>query len=112
MPGAGDAMAAVADAAPDAGGPWLWRCAEGSTEVNEYEPGTYLDLTKTADMQTGAGSSSSIGCFKQAEDGLSSWGGVWLQSWRDPEAPGSGAFTPPVSRSCWRAPTTTSSTSP
>ena len=86
-----DATADSADARPDQDEPSVWSCAEGRTEVSEYQPGRFLDLTLPAEMQTGAGSSSSIGCFKQADDGLSSWGGVWFQSWRDPEAPGTGA---------------------
>lgn len=84
-------MTEASDATPDDGETSVWACAEGSTEVTDPVPGRFLDLTQTAEMQTGTGSSSSIGCFKQAEDGLSSWGGVWFVSWRDPEAPGTGA---------------------
>lgn len=98
--GGEDAAATVSDAAHDgvvvvfesADEAFLWDCSWDVDDVGEYHTGTFLDLMQPLEMQSGEGSRSGILCYKLADRDLCTEGGIWFQSWRDLDSPGSGAF--------------------
>jgi hypothetical protein len=105
-PGSGDgadastddgADAAPADAAAaslvvfdNSDGAFVWSCLWGNYDT--YGPDTFLDLTRAAASQDGAPTRAAINCNSFPEQDNITPGGIWFQSWRDPDAPGSGAF--------------------
>lgn len=92
--GAGDAALAGADVVvfDNADGLFVWDCAWSNPDLGESGPGRFLDLTQPAAAQPGDGGNTHIRCYKVYERGNETPGGIWFQSWRDPDAPGSGAY--------------------
>jgi len=62
-----------------------------SSFLDEYLPGAFLDLTRSAEQQTGAPSLAGIEFFKRYREPLSTPGGFYFRSWRNPDGPPRGA---------------------
>jgi hypothetical protein len=66
-------------------GAFVWEC--GWKYDLDYVVGTYLDLTRPVEMQTGDPAPTSVRCFKHDREDLETWGGIWFRTFEDPAGP-------------------------
>lgn len=71
----------------DPEGSFVWECAWDWGNTGDGEPGMMLDLTTPADMQSGVGTTTAIGCFKYPGEDISTPGGIWFNGASGPDAP-------------------------
>ena len=72
------------------GGVFVWTPSSYDT-FNGFEQGAFLDLTSPADQQTAEPSLAGVEFFKRYSSDLSTPGGFYLRSWRNPDGPPRGA---------------------